>query len=124
MKFVIDECLHTSLAEVANNEGHEAYHVAHIGMAGAKDWQIMQTVIADDYTFVTNNAADFRTLYQAEDLHAGLVIVVPQVRPEMQRRLFQSALEELRADDLINEVLEVDLGDHEALFQRYPMPHD
>jgi hypothetical protein len=93
-------------------------------MAGAKDWQIIQTIIAEDYTFVTNNASDFRALYQDEDLHAGLVIVVPQVRPEIQRQLFQSALEELGADELINEVLEVDLDDGVGLFQRYPMPHD
>jgi predicted nuclease of predicted toxin-antitoxin system len=124
MKFLIDECLHTSLVQVANAEGHEAYHVVHIGMAGAKDWQIIQTIVAEDYTFVNNNASDFRALYQAEDLHAGLVIVVPQVRPAIQRQLFQSALEELGADELINEVLEVDLDDGVALFQRYPMRQD
>ncbi len=122
MKFLIDECMHTSLVEVANAEGHEAYHVAHIGMAGAKDGQIIQTVIAEDYTFVTNNAVDFRELYRAEELHAGLIIVVPQVRPEIQRQLFHAALEELGADELVNEVLEIGLADEEAVFDRYPMP--
>ena len=109
---------------LANAEGHEAYHVVHIGMTGAKDWQIIQTIIAEDYTFVTNNASDFRALYQAEDLHAGLVIIVPQVRPEIQRQLFQAALEDLGADELIGNEVEVDLDDGVALFQRYPMPQD
>ena len=122
MKFLIDECLHTSLVQVANAEGHEAYHVAHIGMAGYKDGQIIQTIIAEDYTFVTNNAVDFRELYQAEELHAGLIILVPQVRPEIQRQLFHAALEEIGAGELVNEVLEVDLEDDEAVFERYPMP--
>ena len=124
MKFLIDECLHTSLVQVANGEGYEAHHAVHLGMAGAKDWEIIDRIIAGDYTFVTNNATDFRTLYQAEALHAGLIIIVPQVRPKIQRQLFEAALEELGPDELINEVLEVDLGDGEALFQRYPMPRD
>jgi predicted nuclease of predicted toxin-antitoxin system len=124
MKFLIDECLHTSLVQLANAEGHEAYHVAHIGMAGAKDGQIIRTIVTEDYTLVTNNAVDFRELYQAEDLHAGLIIIVPQVRPEIQRQLFSAALEEIGADELINEVLEIDLDDDLAVFDRYPMPKE
>lgn len=122
MKFLIDECLHTSLVRVANAKGYEAHHVVHLGMAGKKDWEIIRRIIALDYTFVTNNAADFRTLYEAEDLHAGLIIIVPQIRPKIQRQLFQAALEELQNDDLTNEVLEVDFIGKDALFQRYPMP--
>ena len=39
----------------------------------------MATVRNGDYTFVTNNRADFASLYAREELHAGLVIVVPNV---------------------------------------------
>lgn len=41
----------------------------------------MPRIIEEDFTFVTNNARDFRKLYAKEDLHAGLVIIVPQVLP-------------------------------------------
>jgi hypothetical protein len=34
------------------------------------------------------NAADFRKLYAAQALHAGLVILIPNVNGEMQQRLF------------------------------------
>ncbi len=41
----------------------------------------MPRIVAEDYTFVTNNARDFRKLYGNEEIHAGLVIIVPQVVP-------------------------------------------
>ena len=36
-----------SLVQVAKTEGYEAYHVVYLGMAGNKDWQIIQAVIAE-----------------------------------------------------------------------------
>ena len=85
MKPLIDECLHTSLVQVAINRGHEAQHIAWIGLSGASDWDLMPRVIAEDLTFVTNNAHDFRRLYGKEAIHAGLIIIVPQVTPARQR---------------------------------------
>ena len=51
----------------------------------------MRTVQAGEYTFVTNNRTDFAALYTQEELHAGLVIIVPNVPPAQQRALFQAA---------------------------------
>lgn len=48
-----------------------------VSPAVSRDWHI----IADDLTLVTNNARDFRRLFAREPLHAGLVIIVPQVVP-------------------------------------------
>jgi hypothetical protein len=45
-----------------------------------------------DYTFVTNNRSDFLALYRRTPLHAGLVIIVPNVEPALQRQLFEAAL--------------------------------
>ncbi|PZU44065.1 MAG: toxin-antitoxin system, toxin component, PIN family protein [Sphingomonas sp.] len=123
MKFLIDECLHTSLVAVAEAHGHEARHVNWIGLSGEKDWDLMPRIRADDFTFVTNNARDFRRLYGREPLHAGLVIVVPQVVPELQRDLFESLLGDLAPDDLlINEVIEIDLDGDEMTVTRYELP--
>jgi hypothetical protein len=77
VKFLIDECLHTSLIEVATVRGHLAWHVTWLGLSGEADRDLMPRIIADDLIFVTNNARDFRRLYARERLHAGLVIVVP-----------------------------------------------
>ena len=111
-----------SLVKVANTEGYEAHHVAYLGLAGAKDWEILKRIIRQDYTFVTNNSTDFRNLYATERLHAGLIIIVPQVRPALQRELFRITLEQIGSEELINQVLEVDLKNDVALFLRYSMP--
>ena len=81
MKFLIDECLHTSLVSTAADRGHEAYHVNWLGLSGESDWDLMPRIVADGLTFVTNNARDFRKLFAREPIHAGLVIIVPQVTP-------------------------------------------
>lgn len=56
MKFLIDECLHTTLVDVARECGHEANHINYLGLSGETDWDLMPRIVADDYTFVTNNA--------------------------------------------------------------------
>lgn len=108
MKFLIDECLHASLVALARSCGHDADHVNWIGLRGWKDWRLMRRVVADDYTFVTNNAHDFRKLFAREPLHAGLVVIVPNVPPTEQQELFLAVLDQLPADrDLVNRALEV-----------------
>ena len=87
MRFLIDECLHTSLVRVAEARGHEARHVNWIGLSGETDWNLMLRIAAEDFTFVTNNARDFRKLYGRQKLHAGLIVIVPQVVPDRQRAL-------------------------------------
>jgi hypothetical protein len=84
MRFLIDECLHTSL--------------------------------------VTNNRTDFVALYAQEELHAGLVIVVPNVPPDQQRALFQAALLHIAERDLINAVLEVDVKEATITCREYLYP--
>jgi hypothetical protein len=63
VKLLIDECLHTSLVEVARAAGHLADHVNYLGLGSSKDWQLMATIRAQDYTFVTNNRSDFLALH-------------------------------------------------------------
>jgi hypothetical protein len=52
----------------------------------------MTKIRREDYTFVTNNRTDFTALYAKEELHAGLVIILPNVTPSRQRELFRAAL--------------------------------
>ena len=125
MRFLIDECLHPTLVDVANGAGHEAHHVNYLGLASTKDHDLMPVVLERDFIFVTNNAADFRRLYRGQPLHAGLVIIVPQLSPASQRQLFVAALDEIGADDgLLNEALEVLVEDGDVIFKRYVWPAD
>ena len=42
MRFLIDECLSIDLVAVAGQAGHDAQHVAHVGKAGWKDWNVIR----------------------------------------------------------------------------------
>ena len=123
MRFLIDECLHPTLVAVAHGAGHEAHHVNFLGLASTKDHDLIPRILEGDFVFVTNNAADFRRLYQAQAIHAGLVIIVPQTPPPQQRALFLAAMEEIGPDNgLINEALEVLIDGDEVIFNRYEWP--
>lgn len=123
MKFLIDECLHTSLVAVARGDGHDCSHVNWLGLSGETDWDLMPRIIADDFTFVTNNARDFRKLYARQELHAGLIIILPQVLPQRQRELFSLILQELAGGkELVNEVIEISVDGDEAVIDRYQLP--
>ncbi|MGD9617540.1 MAG: DUF5615 family PIN-like protein [Alphaproteobacteria bacterium] len=117
MRFLIDECPSVAPVAVAANAGHEARRVAHIGRAGSKDRDIVRYAAAEDFVVVTNNASDFRRLFGAQTLHAGLVIPIPNVGHAMQCRLFQAALDQLAVfGEPVNQVLEVDLAGDDVTF--------
>ena len=123
MRFLIDECLTVDLVSVAGQSGHDAQHVAHVGKAGWKDWNVMRYARDGDFVLVTNNASDFRRLYAAQSLHAGLVILIPTVGRVQQQQLFRAALDELATlGEPINRVLEVDLADDDVTFALYDLP--
>jgi hypothetical protein len=76
-----------------------------------------------NFTFVTNNARNFRKLYAKEELHAGLVIIVPQVLPARQREMFDAVLDELaNSDELPNEIIEISVGEDALVITRYVLP--
>ena len=123
MRFLIDECLSVDLVTVAGDSGHEARHVAHVGRAGWKDWSVVRYACDGDFILVTNNASDFRQLYAAQPLHAGLVILIPVVNRVAQRQLFKAALDEFATiGEPVNRVLEVDLDGGEATLTLYDLP--
>ena len=125
MRFLIDECLSIDLVSAAGQAGHEAQHVARVGKAGWKDWNVARYAAEGDFVVVTNNASDFRRLYATQLLHAGLVIIIPSVNRMQQQQLFLGALDELaRFGELINRVLEVDIDDDEVTFKLYDLPTD
>jgi predicted nuclease of predicted toxin-antitoxin system len=122
VKLLIDECLHTSLIEVAHAAGHVADHVNYRGLGSSKDWQLMAVIRERDYTFVTNNRTDFLTLYGREPLHAGVIILLPSVTPARQRELFSAALEHIGTRDLTNAVLEVKFAGKRIECLEYALP--
>jgi predicted nuclease of predicted toxin-antitoxin system len=122
MRFLIDECLHESLIAVAHDAGFEAIHVNHLGLNGQPDWKLAERIVADEFTFVTNNRVDFIRLFGKIELHAGLVIVVPNTMPHVQQALFRAALQFAEGRDLINSVIEVSLKHHTVQCVQYDLP--
>jgi predicted nuclease of predicted toxin-antitoxin system len=123
VKLLIDECLHTSLVDIAHSAGHAADHVAHRGLGGLKDWQLMRIIREQEYTFVTNNRVDFLDLHGREPLHAGVIVILPNVIPSQQRELFAAALKQIGTRDLTNTVVEVRFVGDDIRCSEYELPH-
>lgn len=114
---LIDECLSPELVGLAHESGFEAYHVAHYGLSGAKDSAVFEKVAERGFIFVTNNRGDFIELVEKAELHAGLIVIVPQVRREGQKIFFKRALDRLKqVGDLTNKILEVDENGEVAVY--------
>lgn len=92
VRLLVDECLHTSLTDVANKAGFEAHHANWRGWSGLTDRELLNLVVLEEFVFITNNARDFRKLMSEAELHAGLIVIVPKVRPIAQSKLFERAL--------------------------------
>lgn len=109
--FLIDECLSPDLVAKAHERGHHATHVVHRGLEGTKDQKLMPVIRDEGFVFVTNNARDFLKLNEQEQVHAGLIIIVPGgIVAEKQVELFECALDAIEPlDEIINKVVEVDL---------------
>jgi hypothetical protein len=118
-RLLIDECLSPELVRLAIAAGHvESTCVRNRGWAGIKDWQLIEHIVANDYTLVTHNSVDFRGHgpgnlggeHVNQSIHAGLICLNSTHVMDMERQLdlFQLVLRELASmNDLVNQALEV-----------------
>ena len=81
-------------------------------------------ITKDEFTFVTNNRVDFIQLFGRMELHAGLIVIVPNLTPALQRGLFQAAIQYLSGKSLINSVIEVTSDGKTATCIEYQLPAD
>lgn len=135
LKLLIDENLSPTLVELANAQGFVCSHVSRLGLSGKKDWQLKDTILEGDWTFVTANSIDFRGPvndpghsgeYKDFQLHAGLICINAGrgLNRAEQRALMMIVLAYLnRLNDLTNEVLEVDVDARNKItLRRYKLP--
>ena len=118
-RLLIDECLSPELVQLAVAAVHvESTCVGNRGWSGTKDWQLIEYVVANDYTLVTHNSVDFRGQvpgnlggeHAKQPIHAGLVCLNSALVMDLERQLdlFQLVLRELASmNDLVNQALEV-----------------
>jgi len=93
------------------------------GLGGLKDWQLMRVIRKQEYTFVINNRSDFLDLHGKEPLHAGVIVIVPNVILLQQRELFAAALKDIGTRDLTNTVVEVRFAEGSIQCLEYELPH-
>jgi predicted nuclease of predicted toxin-antitoxin system len=122
MRFLIDACLHESLVGVAHGAGFEATHVNHLGLSGRPDWELAERIVKDEFRFVTNNRIDFIRLFGGMELHAGLIVIIPNVVPSVQRALFEAAILYMAGKKLINSAIEVSLEGKTVKCIEYEIP--
>ncbi|WP_286192266.1 DUF5615 family PIN-like protein [Roseomonas genomospecies 6] len=107
-QILIDACLTPRLVAVAKARGVDATHVSFMGRAREADWDLMPFILGNDYVFVTNNRKDFLKEYAKQEIHNGLIIVIPQGEREDQEKHFTAALDFIEPlDDLVNKLVEV-----------------
>ena len=137
MKLLIDECLSPELANLAQQRGHgESSHIVWLGKSGWKDWSLKAVIVDGDWTFVTKNSTHFRGpanepgskgQYADVAIHAGLICLNgPEgMDLDLQLELFEIALDEVGNGDLVNEVLEIILGENDEVHVlRYALPRE
>jgi hypothetical protein len=107
---------------VAHASGYVADHVNYLSLGGLKDWQLLPVIREREYTFVTNNGADFLALVGKEPLHPEIIIIVPNVNPVLQRELFKAALDHIGGRDLTNSVVEVKYVGDRIVCSQYAIP--
>ena len=83
----------------------------------------MQVIRTQEYAFVTNNRTDFLALHGKEPLHAGVIVIVPNVIPSQQRELFAAAIKHIGTRDLTNTVVEVRFVGDDIQCSEYEFPH-
>ncbi len=108
--------------QVAQASGYVTDHVTYRSPGGLKDWQLLPVIREREFTFVTNNGADFLALFGKEPLHPGMIIIVPNVTPVLQRELFKAALNHIGARDLTNSVVEVKYAGDRIICSEYALP--
>lgn len=122
--FLIDENLSPRLVQTAQAFGYVAFHLNHRGWSALTDPQVLRHVLDEDLTLVTNNWDDFRPMLGRVEVHAGIVVILPNVRRDRQIELFTAALSVIRDHDppldMVNTVLEVDA---DGTVVRYAWPN-
>jgi hypothetical protein len=122
VKLWFDEDLSPTLVQVANAGGFEATCNRDRGLLGASDAQLRVVVQREGFVLVTDNAADFRPMFNRDDLHPGLAVMPGEYGRARQQdfalRLIAFIVEsarlahELPADFMINRLVEIDDDGH------------
>jgi predicted nuclease of predicted toxin-antitoxin system len=107
--FFIDECLTLDLVAEAHSRGHHATHVTFRSLNGTADESLAPILLEENFVLVTNNGKDFLKIYSSQEVHPGLIIIIPKdINAVEQVKLFDLVLDVIEPmDTLINKVITI-----------------
>lgn len=118
MKLWFDEDLSPTLVQVANARGFDATCNRDRGVLGHTDAQLRRLVQGQDYVFVTDNASDFRPMYERDQLHPGLAVMPAEFGRDRQQQLAGAIIDwvvrasvkagQVPADFMVNKLVSID----------------
>jgi predicted nuclease of predicted toxin-antitoxin system len=93
VKLWFDEDLSPTLVQVANAHGIEATCNRDRNMLGTKDPELRAIVQNEGFVFATDNASDFRPMYERDEIHPGLLALPGSNGREAQQQLAAAGIE-------------------------------
>jgi len=105
VKGVLDENLTPRAALQLNAAGHDFWHVRDRGLIGRPDQVIWQRALGEGRVLFTVNHGDFVALASRSELHAGLVLVPPDLLIAEQCSMLMTFTRNSADADLTNEVI-------------------
>ena len=112
-KLPIDENLTPDLVKLARSRKFVARHVNEANLRTTSDKAVAHYALRGSFIVVTNNMVDFRALYAHKRMHPGLIFLASVADESFTRvnqaSLFNIALDEILAKDILQEVVLVRL---------------
>jgi predicted nuclease of predicted toxin-antitoxin system len=101
VRFLIDECLPVRSSQFPHAYGHDALHIADLGLLGAPDDQIMQAAAADNRVLLSADTDFGELLAVGEHLAPSFVLLRGLAgAPDHRLRLLADNLDQVE-DDLL-----------------------
>lgn len=121
MKFLVDENLSPLVAEALLDAGHEATHVADVGMRSAGDTALLEYAAANGLVVVSADT-DFGTLLAATGARVPSVVLIRRTVDRRAGRLVAVLLENLEQVEVaLQEGAVVVLEDSRVRVRRLPL---
>lgn len=100
MRFLVDECLPLSTAAALRATGHDALHVAEVGLQGAPDHAVMASAAADERILLSADTDFGELLATGKGGTPSVVLFRGRATPEQRVRVLLDNLDQV-ADDLL-----------------------
>ncbi len=75
VSFLLDEDVSPTHVSRIAARGFFAQHVAHLGLAGTKDWAVVPYAVERSLVIITKNVDDFLALASSTPLHPGMIVL-------------------------------------------------